>query len=86
MFVILITSQIVNLKTIGDVLAFRKCYQCGNETLGPVVKHSVRDSRDKVQQSRIKLLIDLFRWYLRIFMECSEYLSNQNRSDSSRIL
>ena len=47
MFVILITSQIVNLKTIGDVLVFRQCYQCGGETLGPVVKHSVHDSMGK---------------------------------------
>ena len=41
----LITSQIVNLKEIGDVLVLRECYQCGGETLGPVVKHSVRDSK-----------------------------------------
>ena len=31
---------------IEDVLVFIKCYQCGGETLGPVVKHSVRDSKD----------------------------------------
>ena len=43
-FSILITSQIVNLKTIRDVLVLRQCYQCGGETLGPVVKHSVCDS------------------------------------------
>ena len=30
---------------IGEVLVLRKCYQCGGETLGPVVKHSVSDSR-----------------------------------------
>ena len=30
---------------IEDVLVFIKCYQCGGETLGPVVEHSVRDSR-----------------------------------------
>ena len=31
----LITPQIVNLKTIGDVLGLIKCYQCGGggETL-----------------------------------------------------
>ena len=29
---------------IGEVLVLRKCYQCGGETLGPMVKHSVRDS------------------------------------------
>jgi hypothetical protein len=40
--VILITSQIVNFKMIGDVFILIKCYQCGGETLGPVVKHSVR--------------------------------------------
>jgi hypothetical protein len=44
MFLILITSQIVNLKVIGEVLVLIKCYQCGGETLGPVVKHSVSDS------------------------------------------
>jgi hypothetical protein len=43
-FLILIASQIVNLKMIGDVLVLIKCYQCGGETLGPVVKHSVRDT------------------------------------------
>jgi hypothetical protein len=37
----LITPQIVNLKTFGDVLGLRKCYQCSGETLDPVVKHSV---------------------------------------------
>jgi hypothetical protein len=46
MFLILITSQIVNLKTIEDVLELRKCYQCGGETLDPVVKHPVSDSMD----------------------------------------
>jgi hypothetical protein len=44
MFLLLMTSQIVNLKMINDVLVLRECYQCGGETLGPVVKHSVRDS------------------------------------------
>ena len=44
MFLIPITSQIVNLKTIGNVLGLRKCYQCGGETLDPVVKHLVSDS------------------------------------------
>ena len=44
MFLILIASQIVNFKMIGDVLVLIKCYQCGGKTLGPVVKHSVRDS------------------------------------------
>ena len=44
MFLILIISQIVNLKTIWDVLGLKKCYQCGGETLDPVVKHSVSDS------------------------------------------
>jgi hypothetical protein len=39
MFWILITSQIVNLKMAGGVLGLRKCYQCGGETLAPVVKH-----------------------------------------------
>ena len=27
----------------------RKCYQCGGETLGPVVKHSVSDSSKTVK-------------------------------------
>ena len=44
MFLILITTQIVNLKMARDVLALRKGYQCGGETLVPVVKHSVSDS------------------------------------------
>ena len=44
MFLLLITSQIINLKMIGEVLGLRECYQCGGETLVPVVKHSVRDS------------------------------------------
>ena len=43
-FLLFIIPQIVNLKMIRDVLVFIKCYQCGGETLGPVVKHSVRDS------------------------------------------
>jgi len=47
MFLLFIISQIVNLKMIRDVLVFIKCYQCGGETLGPVVKHSVRDSSSK---------------------------------------
>jgi hypothetical protein len=48
MFLILITSQIVNLKMVGDVLGLRKCYQCGGETLVPVVKHPVSDSTPPV--------------------------------------
>jgi hypothetical protein len=46
MFSIPITSQIVNLKMVGDVLGLRECYQCGHggETLVSVVKHSVSDS------------------------------------------
>jgi hypothetical protein len=27
------------LKVIGEVLGLRECYQCGGETLDPVVKH-----------------------------------------------
>ena len=38
-----ISSQIVNLKMIRDVLELRVCYQCGGETLVPVVKHLVSD-------------------------------------------
>jgi hypothetical protein len=44
MFSIHMTSQIVNLKMIGEFFVLKKCYQCGGETLGTVVKHSVRDS------------------------------------------
>lgn len=40
MFLILITFQIVNFKTIRGVLVLRKCYQCGGETL--VVGQGVR--------------------------------------------
>jgi hypothetical protein len=39
------TSQITNLKRIEGFLGLRKCYQCGGETLVPVVKHSVSDSK-----------------------------------------
>ena len=39
-----ITSQITNLKKIRDVVGLRECYQCGGETLNPVVKHQVSDS------------------------------------------
>ena len=46
----LITSQIANLRMIGDVLELRKCYQCGGETLVPVVKHSVSDNRERNMQ------------------------------------
>ena len=52
MFYILVASQIVNLKMIEDVLVFIKCYQCGGETLGPVVKHSVCDSSGSNRLSR----------------------------------
>jgi hypothetical protein len=34
-----IIFQITNLKAIGEVLGLRECYQCGGETLDPVVKH-----------------------------------------------
>ena len=44
MFQILITSQIVNLKRIKGRFGFIKCYQCGGETLVPVVKHPVSHS------------------------------------------
>ena len=40
----IINSQIVDLKMIRKALVLIKCYQCGGETLGPVVKHPVRDS------------------------------------------
>jgi len=29
-------SQIINFKTIGEVVVLGQCYQCGGETLGPV--------------------------------------------------
>ena len=41
----IINSQIVDLKMIREALVLIKCYQCGGETPGPVVKHSVRDSK-----------------------------------------
>ena len=43
-FLMLVNIQIVNLKTIKDVLWFIERYQCGGETLVPVVKHPVRHS------------------------------------------
>jgi hypothetical protein len=49
----LITPQIVNLKMIECVFVHRKRYQCGGETLGTVVKHSVRDSNIAFLQLRI---------------------------------
>ena len=50
MFLILIKSQIINLKIVGGVLGLRGHYQCGGETLVPVVKHSVSDSNwDTIQ-------------------------------------
>jgi hypothetical protein len=36
-FLILIISQIVNLKMVEDVLGLIKCYLCGGKTLVPVV-------------------------------------------------
>ena len=56
MLLILLTSQIVNLKVISDVLELRKCYQCGGETLVPVVKHSVSDSKGRGQGSHLVTL------------------------------
>ena len=53
------TSQIVNLKTIGEVFVLKKCYQCGGETLGTVVKHSVSDSTN-LKSHVIKMCISLF--------------------------
>ena len=54
MFLMLIKSQIVNLKMVRDVLVYIKCYQCasGGETLpvDPVVKHSVL--RDNIVDSK----------------------------------
>jgi hypothetical protein len=52
MLLILITSQIVNLKMVGVVLGLKKCYQCGGETLVPVVKHSVSDGNMKLSSLR----------------------------------
>lgn len=49
MFLILITSQIVNLKMNGYVLELRECYQCGGETLVPMVKHLVSKPYDCIQ-------------------------------------
>ena len=58
MFLILIISQIVNLKTIWDVLGLKKCYQCGGETLDPVVKHSVSDSRPLLKKLHIQRVLN----------------------------
>jgi len=38
------SSQIVNWKIVEGVLGLKKCYQCGGETLVPVVKHPLCDS------------------------------------------
>ena len=47
-----IISQIVDLKMISKALVLIKCYQCGGETLGPVVKHSSRASLGHFQYTR----------------------------------
>ena len=44
MFLIPINSQINYLSIVGVVLGLKNPYQCGGETLVPVVKHSVSDS------------------------------------------
>ena len=46
----LIISQIINLKMAGGVLGLRMYYQCGGETLVPVVKHCVSDSTEDLDQ------------------------------------
>jgi hypothetical protein len=35
------SPQIVNFEVVEGVLGLKKCYQCGGETLVPVVKHPV---------------------------------------------
>jgi len=52
MFLILIASQIVNFKMSEDVIWRRGSYQCGGETLVPVVKHSVSNSMESSQLGR----------------------------------
>jgi hypothetical protein len=38
------SSQIVNFKVVEGVLGLKECYQC-DETLVPVVKHLLHDSK-----------------------------------------
>ena len=40
MFSVLITSQIINLRIIGEVFGLEKCYQSACETLGPRARAS----------------------------------------------
>ena len=67
MFLILIlTSQIVSVKIIGDVLELGKCYQCGGETPDPA---SVSDNLDQAKSIKtIKTSRDLFHnpWFSRL--------------------
>ena len=56
----LITSHIVNLKTVRDVLGLGKCYQCGGETLVPVVKYPVRAASS--YKSLIRFRIQLYHF------------------------
>jgi hypothetical protein len=59
----------VIFKKIIDVLVFRECYQCGQcggETLGPVVKHSVRDSRLAIGSFQAAVLLPVTFWSSRL--------------------
>ncbi len=53
------SSQIVNLKVIEGVLVLRKCYQCGGETLVPVVKHPLHDSNIDIYADTFLLWLNL---------------------------
>jgi hypothetical protein len=53
-------SQIVNFKMVEDDLGRRKCYQCGGETLVPVVKHSVSDSTPWINYCILATIYEIY--------------------------
>ena len=73
MFSLLITFQIINLKMIGDVFVLRKCYRCGGETLGPVVKHSVRDNNLGKIQSTIDKIRSRYSYLAPNLAQCDRW-------------
>ena len=56
MFLILVTFQIINSKTIGDILEHKKCYQYGGKTLVPMAKHSVSEYSIVLESAGIRWL------------------------------
>ena len=63
---------------IKDDLVLVKCYQCGGETLGTVVKHSVRDS-----MTFLKMLIIII--IIIIMLQVSQIHRQRDQVNSSPI-